>query len=271
MKENEFFIWEERNLIEPKKNLEIKEMFVLNDGIKETKDEFVRNECEGIGNKKICKRNCPKCGKEKIYTHRGKYNRDIKINRLCRNCWKIRGAKFRGPFERKCPECKKKIVYSRKYSLDRANKQNRLCNFCKFKEERSCWYGTNGGMFGKHHNEETKKKIRIKAIERIVLRCGKCSPNYNPDACKYFDKLSKEKGWNLQHAENGGEYYIKNLGYWLDGYDKEKNIVVEYDEYYHRWSSVKKRDINRQTQIKNLFNCKFYRYNVEKDLLYEVL
>lgn len=37
--------------------------------------------------------------------------------------------------------------------------------------------------------------------------------------------------WNLRHAENGGE--IIKFGYFLDAYDEEKNIVVEYDEPRH--------------------------------------
>jgi hypothetical protein len=35
---------------------------------------------------------------------------------------------------------------------------------------------------------------------------------------------------------NGGE--LRCLGYWMDAYDKNKNIVVEYDEPYHRWKNM---------------------------------
>lgn len=65
----------------------------------------------------------------------------------------------------------------------------------------------------------------------------------------------------FQHAENGGEYHIKKLGYWVDGYDKEKNIVIEIDEKHHFNSdgTYKKRDIVRQKEIKDFLNCKFIR------------
>ena len=42
-----------------------------------------------------------------------------------------------------------------------------------------------------------------------------------------LDKISEEKNVKIQHAMNGGEYYIKELGYWLDGYDIENNVVYE--------------------------------------------
>jgi hypothetical protein len=82
--------------------------------------------------------------------------------------------------------------------------------------------------------------------------------NYNPTACKYFDILSTIMGWNLQHATNGGEVVV--CGYFLDAYDKVKNIVVEYDEPYHDRPSEIKKDIKRQIEIINELKCDFYRY-----------
>lgn len=79
-------------------------------------------------------------------------------------------------------------------------------------------------------------------------------------------------GWNLQHALNGGEIEID--GYWLDGYDKEKNIVFEFDEPYHYidWKNniLREKDIDRQNYIINKLHCEFYRYNQRKDYFYKV-
>lgn len=96
-------------------------------------------------------------------------------------------------------------------------------------------------------------------------------PNYNSSACKYFDKLNQQNGWNLQHAMNGGEFYIKEFGYWVDAYDKERNIVVEYDEptHYKRDGSLKQKDIKRMDEIKQLLKCRFLRYNAIDKKLYE--
>ena len=93
-------------------------------------------------------------------------------------------------------------------------------------------------------------------------------PAFNPKACEYFDKLNKEKGWNLQHALNGGE--LRCLGYWMDAYDKNKNIVVEYDEPYHRWKNIKKYDSKRQHTIYNILKCDFYRYDEKSNQLLHV-
>lgn len=43
----------------------------------------------------------------------------------------------------------------------------------------------------------------------------------------------KDSNFFIQHAENFGEFYIKELGYYVDGYDKENNIVYEWDEKWH--------------------------------------
>ena len=57
---------------------------------------------------------------------------------------------------------------------------------------------------------------------------------------------------------NGGE--IECCGYFLDGYDKNKNIIVEYDEPRHQRPSVQKKDTLRQKILINHLSCDFYRY-----------
>jgi len=85
-------------------------------------------------------------------------------------------------------------------------------------------------------------------------------PNYNKKACEIFNNIMKENGTFIQHAMNGGELYIKELGYWVDGYDKENNIVYEYDENHHfKKGKLKNRDIKRQLEIEKYLNCKFIR------------
>jgi len=56
---------------------------------------------------------------------------------------------------------------------------------------------------------------------------------------------------------NGGEYYIKELGYWVDGYDKKNNTVYEFDEEFHKYQTEK--DEIRQKEIKKILECKFIR------------
>lgn len=105
------------------------------------------------------------------------------------------------------------------------------------------------------------RKKRIKELEINFFKGYQVIPNYNPKGCELFDKISKEKGIYIQHAMNGGEYYIKELGYWVDGYDKENNIVYEYDEKRHFSCKNKyiEKDIKRQKEITNFLKCKFIR------------
>lgn len=111
-------------------------------------------------------------------------------------------------------------------------------------------------------SDDTRRKMRlsrIKYIEEIRLKGGKLTPRFSIKACEYFDNLNKSNGWNLQHGLNGGEVYIKELGYWVDAYDKDRNIVVEYDEGYH--NTRIEQDNRRMNEILKHWKCRFFRYN----------
>ena len=178
-------------------------------------------------------------------------------------------------------------------------------------DERVRHYGIENGFYGEHHTDKTKQKLSISTKsfqtgrpkspqERINLskslkgkkkspeHRAKCIINgkigyiewkrkhntlktgYNPDACKYFDELNKQNGWNLQHALNGGEKRV--LCYFVDAYDKKRNIVVEYDEKHHYdfYGDLKEKDTIRMNDIIKHLNCKFFRYNEQKQLLTEI-
>lgn len=128
------------------------------------------------------------------------------------------------------------------------------------------------GFKGKHHSKETKEKMRISTFKYLnTLKDIKC-PRYNKKSIQYIEKLNEEKHWNLQHAENGGEFSCG--GYFVDGYDKELNIVFEYDEpaYYKDIQNniLNKKDIERQQYIIEKLKCEFWRYNEALDLLYKI-
>jgi len=98
---------------------------------------------------------------------------------------------------------------------------------------------------------------RIKEIEKDKYNGNQLIPSYNPKACEIFDKISEENNIHIQHAMNGGEYYLKELGYWVDGYDTKNNIVYEYDEKHHKYQ--KEKDLIREQEIIDLLGCKFIR------------
>lgn len=125
---------------------------------------------------------------------------------------------------------------------------------------------------GKTLSEETKEKIRNSQINNLLNKYEKRFPRYNDKSIPVLDDISKEMGWNLQHAENGGEFRTE-LGFFVDAYDKEKNIVVEYDERKH-YKDVKNniltdKDKKRQDAIIKLLKCDFYRFNEVTGILWK--
>lgn len=129
-----------------------------------------------------------------------------------------------------------------------------------------------GGFLGKKHTKETKEKMRESALEYLKNVKDFSGPRYNKESIVFINKLNEEKQWNLQHAENGGE--IEICGYFVDGYDKELNIVFEYDEPRHykdiEKSILNEKDIERQNNIIQKLDCEFYRYNEYKKYFYKV-
>ena len=122
--------------------------------------------------------------------------------------------------------------------------------------------GREGYWLGKIRGEQDKIKMRLSAIKRIkdnLLSNNQVFPNYNKKSIFYLEKYAIENDYKIQHAENGGEFYIEALGYWVDGYDINKNVVIEFDEIHHNKKKQKFKDMNRQNNIINHLNCSFIR------------
>lgn len=64
------------------------------------------------------------------------------------------------------------------------------------------------------------------------------------------------------------------FGYFLDAYDKENNVVVEYDEKEHyidvENNILRPKDIERQNYIIEKLHCDVYRYNEYTKTLYKI-
>jgi len=112
---------------------------------------------------------------------------------------------------------------------------------------------------GRKFTNEHRKNLRISTInhirKRLELNGDIHTPAFNINACELFDKISEILNVNIQHALNGGEYHIKDLGYWVDGYDKINNVIYEYYERFHKYKT--KKDLKRENEIKKHLNCKF--------------
>lgn len=183
-------------------------------------------------------RKCPSCNNDLNYTSLSHLKLAINNNSVCHNCANIRNRKYKNienDYYKTCKKCRKILKYSSRRNLIRAIKGNGLCRRCNGK------YTDKSGNVG-----------------------------YNFIACQFIDDLNKKMGWKLQHALNGGECLI--CGYFVDGYDKERNIVFEYDEEYHkRCAKQKDKDLIRQKRILNDINpIMFLRYDKKANVLYDV-
>ena len=115
-------------------------------------------------------------------------------------------------------------------------------------------FGIDNPNYGSKRSEETKKKQRLSRIKEIKDKHGQISPNYNSKAISIILQKAKEFGiTDLQHAENGGEYQV--CGYFVDGHSKEKNIVIEYYEPFHK--NQIERDERRKREIMKELGCIF--------------
>jgi hypothetical protein len=119
--------------------------------------------------------------------------------------------------------------------------------------------GRTPGFNGKIHTEETKRKQREGRLADIDSKYpfGWTALNYNVKACRLFDEINLELGWNGVHAEHVGEFRV--CGYLLDYYEPNENVVIEFDEAYHNSDNQKHKDKLRQETIVNELKCRFYR------------
>jgi len=116
-------------------------------------------------------------------------------------------------------------------------------------------------QLGKPHTEETKRKMRLSTLEYLKQQNGQLAPRYNRDSIKHIEEYGRINNLKFMHAENGGEYFVSGLGYFLDGYDPINNIAIEFDEKHHFDSegNLKRQDVEREKQIRELLQCKFIR------------
>ena len=188
-------------------------------------------------------RNCPNCNKIITYSDTWYFTDSIKKNRKCTKCKDKRSVtkkyfgkdnpNYKGKmdklfYNRNCPNCDRIITYTSYETYRKAKRNNRGCG-CITKTSWAC---------------------------------------YNSDACRMFDEINRELGWNGQHALRGGERKVSK--YWVDYYEPTLNIVIEYDESWHKYH--KNYDDKRQEEIKKYLGCKFYRIKEGQDwrnIIYE--
>jgi len=188
-------------------------------------------------------KNCPECDCVQHYKYRGDLTTAKRLNSKCKSC-SYKGRVYSKEHNRKISESRKgtKCSEETKRKLSKANKgriyseeHNKKISLAKTGKKRApfsdeCRKRMSESHVGLKHTNSTKKKQRLTAINRIEEQKGQMMPNYNPSACLIFDQLNEKNNWKLQHAENGGEYKIPDLGYFVDAIDFKNKIIIEYDE-----------------------------------------
>jgi hypothetical protein len=193
---------------------------------------------------------------------------------------------MKGKVEITCLTCDNKFISflsdDRKFCCRKCFEQRRKSTICKGcgvefyisgepnmkYHNRECYFKNgNIGTFQEGHNLNQGKTHSLPAkdkmatshrINRSQLIKGTIQfPNFNIQACKVIEEYGKENNYNFQHALNGGEFHIKQLGYWVDGYDANKNVVIEYYEKHHTTPKWKEKDKKRMENIIEALKCKF--------------
>ena len=287
---NNELTWEEKNSIEQKMNYENNQENVLKNTIIETVCRSVKTEWIVIGETKKRIRRCPKCEKIIVYESKNGYLSGKKLNSFCYSCHNKRKIEngYIMPISTGLKASDETKLKMSKSQLERFKQEKSPMNGKNHSVEtksilRNINIGKNNKMFGKTHSVESRLKIsnsriglipkpvtektkiklresKIKRIEKLKLNGHQLMPMFNNKACAFFDLLEKQLGWDGSYATKNREHSI--IGFFLDYYEPNLNIVIEWDEKHHyRFGKLKEKDIIRENQIKNKLNCNFYRIN----------
>ena len=187
--------------------------------------------------------------------------------------------------KRNCPECKTTITYVNRESFRRACKSNPLCSSCGRKGDRNPVFGLsiNMGKRPQWHKDNISNGIpRVTRSEEYRQEQSDRMKTvmHRPDVRqKHMDALQKSKWikvkcdigqlellekWNKLgfKFESNFQLRTENDLFYIDGYDVENNVVLEFDSKYHHKPYVKVRDEVRQQKIIDTLKPKvFWRYD----------
>ena len=232
-------------------------------------------------------KSCPSCNTNIIYKNKGDCFRSKRENSLCKSCSNTSNDKIPTGVTydenikkwcRICPKCKSPTKHANKFIA--INCVDLICNRCRIKNKT-----------GHPISDRIKKILSTKAKSRWKndIYRNKLTPHFryiknknltlkrisfNIDACTYLDILNtklKNKNIFFRHQKNNNNGEFSHLCYFADGYDEKNNIWFEYDEPYHEFLFIKKKDRLREKRLIGNLKCKFLRYSVKYDILYEIL
>lgn len=196
-------------------------------------------------------------------------------------------------YKRNCSVCNKEIFY---ISLDSFNhsKPSTRCRYCC-----NVIRGKSSNRKGCHHTllYDTKKRMSDSRkkfyndpleVEKLSKRIKEAM--HRPEVRKKHIEGLHHSKWLKCRTDKGQVEMLdkwNRLGFsfepnyqvhmdldlfYIDGYDKEKNVVLEYDGKYHNTIGQKQKDLYRQQKIIELLKPnKFWRYNSENKTIKNVL
>lgn len=246
-----------------------------------------KTKCENTGKKWI--RNCPNCDNPIEVSSKKYHFQCIRTNIVCKSCSLKVWHKEKNHFPQSestltiCPNCQKPKPHY-------ASSSDRICKSCAARQrypvrKTSLLNGIVNNRPNHTHPDSIKSHVRFcpkcqTPIKHTSLHyitqnnhrvCKSCSgrtnnanlpytPSFNPNGCRLIDSFSASNELNCIHGLNGGEYHIKALNYWVDGYDATKNVVVEcYEPFHYSRGVLKSADVQREQEIINHLHCKFIR------------
>lgn len=185
-------------------------------------------------------------------------------------------------YTRKCPECNGGIDYSSLKAMKRASIANSGCRKCK------C-----GGFGGKQHSTESKalisKSVKLnphpttgkhwelsndtKLRQSNGAKLSWCNPTIRQKrlSVNRWNNKSCDRGqlelinkWNRLGFRFEPNYQLKTKTdlFYIDGFDKEHGVILEYDSKYHTNPKQQRADLIRQNRIIEILKPNvFWRYN----------
>ena len=106
------------------------------------------------------------------------------------------------------------------------------------------------------HSEKQKQKQRISQIRNMENNYEGWSPGYNKKGCEFFKQFDEENNTQGRFAVyGGGEFKIKELGYFPDYINFDLKLIMEWDEESHfdTNGNLREKDIQRQKKIQDFY------------------
>ena len=224
---------------------------------------------------------CPKCGKEIFYTTEKILKASIRDNKMCKSC-SLR-KRYSDPRERE----KASIATVNRYITNPLLREKTSIAGIKHFSDPKEREKTSKISKKIWSNLELRKKASDKSIkfysnpEEIkkmseAVKVALHRPNVRKKHIEALVKVnylgkSVDIGftemincWNKIGFNFISNYQLHTDDFlcYLDGYDKEKNVVLEYDSKYHNKLNQQQKDLIRQNKIIELLKPKkFWRYN----------